>query len=250
MSTRVLVAVQEVLVAVDAVCHIRFQRAEALVGGVVIEYEAAADAGDVEHIVDIRLPIVRRPVDGIGDDGGNAFGNAVGGDHIEGFGVAGLKQQVHVADGSAKFLPGLPAVEHEVDMRETVEHFLDSGKDTVTTAFDAAGREPELEGNAHAAGDFQRGGCGAHEVFQRTRGAEDTDAEVAAVKGLLSANGLACEVVEVREEGARGTESSLNPMTESPGVAGEVNVCGSELDLHDFANEFYAVAVGLKKPDV
>ena len=104
--------------------------------------QGAADAGDVHHVVDFRFPVLGSPIDGVRNHGGNPFGDPVGGNHVEGFGVAWLQQQVHVGDALAELGPGLPAVFDDPDVGETVEHGVGGTQDGVAAALGAARGEP------------------------------------------------------------------------------------------------------------
>ncbi len=147
-----------------------------------IAEQAAAHSRDVEHIVDIGLPIVRRPIDRIGDDGGDAFGDTVGGNHVEGFGVARLQQQMHVRDGLAEARPGLPAVQHQVDVRQTVQHLLTAPRMHSPPPSVRPAESQSFERRSHGARYFERGAGRAHQILERPRGAKHADAQRAAGK--------------------------------------------------------------------
>jgi len=53
--------------------------------------------------------LLGRPDDGIGNHAGYTFGNTIGRDNIEAFGVTGLQQKVHMTYGLAELRPRLPA---------------------------------------------------------------------------------------------------------------------------------------------
>ena len=78
------------------------------------------------------------PVDGFRDDRGYALGDSIGGHHVEGFGVAGLHEQVHVAHGGAEVGPGLPAAFDQFDVGQSVEHGAKGIEDS-GAAFGASG---------------------------------------------------------------------------------------------------------------
>ncbi len=96
----------------DAVGGLPFQRAQAILGGAGVAQEAAADTRNIEHIVNVGFPIAGRPIDSLGDYGGDALRCAIGCHHVEGFGVAGLEEKVHVPYSFAEEGPRLPAVLH------------------------------------------------------------------------------------------------------------------------------------------
>lgn len=86
------------LISKQPIGDIGFECPPAVLCASRVEKKAAAGARNVENIVYICFPVVRRPVDCVRNDGGNAFGNSIRSDHIERFRVTRLKQQVHVSD--------------------------------------------------------------------------------------------------------------------------------------------------------
>ncbi len=71
---------------------ILLERAQTFPRGGFVAQEANAGLRDVIDIVTAGLPIIGHPLNGVGDHGWNAFRDAIGGDDVEGFGVAGLEK--------------------------------------------------------------------------------------------------------------------------------------------------------------
>lgn len=71
---------------------VSLQSFEAIPRGMRIAQQMPSDAGYLEYVVAARFPVLGSPINGFGNNGGDAFGNAVGGYHVEGLGEAWLQQ--------------------------------------------------------------------------------------------------------------------------------------------------------------
>lgn len=56
--------------------------------------------------------------------------------------------------------------------------------------------------------------------------------------------------IQVRQISAGSSESELNPAAKAQAVSGDAEVVAAHFELHHFAHELDAIAIGLQKADV
>src|SRR5882672_1301017 len=104
---------------------------------------------------------------------------------------------MHVRDGLAKTRPGLPTVQHQVDVRQALKHLLHRSENRFTTAFGPSRREPEFERRSHGARYFESRPRRAHQILERPGGAKHADAQRAAGEWLVLPMRMAVQEMEI-----------------------------------------------------
>src|SRR5579875_1636657 len=155
-----------------------------------------------------------------------------------------------MGDGLPEFRPGLPAVQLESDIRQTLQHFANCGVDGVPASFGAAGGQPEFKRYAQSAGDLESCRSRRHQVFERACRAKGSNAKRATSKGMLRAHRLRFQIIQIRKIGAGRSVGGIDPIAEAPRIPRKMDVVRSELELDHFAHQLYSIAIRLQKTDV